>query len=186
MDEELNELMRARKRELTQAAEAASVATAQSEGLASKATISEPAAINNGIIKKPDGWLLVDPPLPEGFNNRDNAQRSALEVVKWWDKPYARTTADGKFDVYCLDGGAWDRATWYGEANSYEEAMQLAAQKLVECQLYRSRPIVTKLGPPVEISRLPQHPFDNYLVLENFQTRREAVEWLKEHFPEAQ
>ena len=56
--------------------------------------------------------MPVDPELPPDFDNTPNEERSTEELDTWWDRPFAQTRADGTLDVRCLDGGAWDRASW--------------------------------------------------------------------------
>lgn len=57
--------------------------------------------------------IHVDPILPKNFDGTRNELRP-LSHQKWWYRPYVVTNGD-KFDVYCLDGGAWDRPTWVGD-----------------------------------------------------------------------
>ena len=47
-----------------------------------------------------------------------------LTVTK--DKMIATVVADELFDVYILDGGAWDRPTSKGKVGSLEEALEIA------------------------------------------------------------
>jgi hypothetical protein len=131
-------------------------------------------------------WLIVDPKLPDGFDNRPNYERTHLEVLMWWDRPYALTRHDGKLEVLCLDGGCWDRPWWYGIAASYDEAVQLAANKLVEWQLLRARPGFYVKGKTVEVVRDPQHPFDEWVTLQVCSSLQEAAAWMKENYPEGQ
>ena len=46
------------------------------------------------------------------------------------------------FDVRYLDGGAWDRLTWYGNACTQKEAAALASEKLMQWRMLSSRPSV--------------------------------------------
>lgn len=41
---------------------------------------------------------------------------------------YAEYPAGDRFDVQCLDGGAWDRPTYWGDFGTIEEALQCAAR----------------------------------------------------------
>lgn len=66
--------------------------------------------------------LPLDPALPHGFYSTSNEERSEAELAQWWERPFACTNLDGTLDVRCLDGGAWDRPTFYGRAGSMEEA----------------------------------------------------------------
>jgi hypothetical protein len=131
-------------------------------------------------------WLIVDPKLPDDFDQRPNGERTRLEVAMWWDRPYALTLPDGGLEVRCLDGGCWDRSTWYGDAASYEEAVQLAARKLVEWQLLRARPVFWIRGKTVEIIQEPQHPFGEWLTVKKCNSRAEAAAWMAENYPEAE
>ena len=82
----------------------------------------------------------VDPPLPEDFDNTANDDRPGWQIKFLWARPYIQTMGfsgsskykkqwleswpNGKrFDVRCLDGGAWDRATTWGMFGSLEEAI---------------------------------------------------------------
>ena len=39
---------------------------------------------------------------------------------------FSRFPSGTSYEVRCLDGGAWDRSTYWGEASSLEEAVELA------------------------------------------------------------
>jgi hypothetical protein len=86
--------------------------------------------------------LPINPALPDGFDQTPNEDRSDSEILTWWDQPYAVKREDGCFDVRCLDGGAWDRPTYYGVAKTIEEAEEMAKAKLAAWQQTRSRPKV--------------------------------------------
>jgi hypothetical protein len=82
--------------------------------------------------------VLVDPLLPRGFDDTDNKCRPA-EHGPWWGVPFIisfrpsapdadflRAFPDGvRYDLRCLDGGAWDRSTWWG---SFASAQLAAAE----------------------------------------------------------
>lgn len=67
----------------------------------------------------------------------DRCQRDKWEpsmtAVEWsarqadirhqWMKRYPSGTA---YDVRCLDGGAWDRSTWWGDADNLDDALAIA------------------------------------------------------------
>ena len=74
--------------------------------------------------------MLIDPKLRKNFDNTPNEERSTAELDAFWDKPFAITNDDGTLDVYCLDGGAWDRSIWYGRAPNLAAAELLGARKL--------------------------------------------------------
>lgn len=106
--------------------------------------------------------VLIDPELPEDFDNTPNEERSPAHM-RWWGIPYIRTqsvesldahyaaatgvhadTARGhwattgrsqwleawpsgtRYEVRCLDGGAWDRSTSWGMFGSLDEAVRCA------------------------------------------------------------
>jgi hypothetical protein len=73
--------------------------------------------------------IPVDPKLPEGFWSTPNEGRPARHA-RWWGRPFIRTYPHAawpqgvRFDVYCLDGGAWDRPTAWGWFGTLEEAIR--------------------------------------------------------------
>lgn len=87
----------------------------------------------------------INPVLPKNFSNTPNGARPASHL-RWWNRPFiqtyttddmCRTDADRarwlkawpsgtRYDVRCLDGGAWDRPTCWGMFNTLDEAMQCA------------------------------------------------------------
>lgn len=81
--------------------------------------------------------IPVDPMLPENFDDTSNELRLGRHLA-WWDVPFIIThrSDDPKFlehwpsgttyVVRCLDGGAWDRSTWWGQFGSLEEAVAQA------------------------------------------------------------
>lgn len=95
----------------------------------------------------PAGDLPVDPVLPRHFDDTPNEERSAAELNAWWLRPFALTRPDGSLDVRCLDGGAWDRATYYGTAPNLAEARAIAQGGLARWQAMRDTPIVFMFGP---------------------------------------
>lgn len=122
--------------------------------------------------------LPIDPSLPQGFYNTPNDERSIEEIQLWWDKPYAVRRLDGKFDVRCLDGGAWDRPTMYGVTDTVEEATNLADQKLEEWRQIRERPKVRIDGANIEVCRMAQSPLDDVAMLGTFETMEEANQFI--------
>lgn len=92
--------------------------------------MSEPAAPWHEALNIP-----VDPDLPENFDDTPNEDRPASHA-EWWGKPYVQSyrSKDKRFleawpngvryDIRCLDGGAWDRSTWKGSYATLDEAMQ--------------------------------------------------------------
>ena len=84
--------------------------------------------------------LPLDPDLPPDFDNTPNDERSEAELDAWWERPFAISCEDGTFDVRCLDGGAWDRSTWYGNAPTMAAATEVARAKLEAWRAMSSRP----------------------------------------------
>ena len=85
------------------------------------------------------GDLPVDPALPPNFDSTAIESRSKSELDAWWLRPFAQTRPDGGLDVRCLDGGAWDRPTWYGTAPNLDAARELARTKLAAWQEFRDQ-----------------------------------------------
>lgn len=95
----------------------------------------------------------IDPKLPARFDNTPNDERPASHR-RWWDRPYIvtitweqmragfkmtpedleRRRADWfvcwpsgtRYDVRCLDGGAWDRSSWWAAFMTLEAALAFA------------------------------------------------------------
>jgi len=71
--------------------------------------------------------IPVNPVLPKNFYSTDNRARPNSP---WWYVPYITEgrRGDGSipFSVECLDGGAWDRPTWWGSFKTIEEAVECA------------------------------------------------------------
>jgi hypothetical protein len=71
----------------------------------------------------------VDPPLPDDFYDTPNDERPEWQVTLW-NRPYIRTIENRhwpsgiRYDVYCLDGGAWDRPTAWDSFGTIEEAIK--------------------------------------------------------------
>lgn len=94
--------------------------------------------------------IPVDPKLPKDFDNTPNEDRPKSHK-RWWNRPYIVTCtflpwpslteteievgrkkwyaswpSGTRYDVRCLDGGAWDRSTWWGSFATLEEAIRCA------------------------------------------------------------
>ena len=93
--------------------------------------------------------IPVDPKLPKNFDSTPNDERPASHR-RWFGRPYIETytlerlyatrspTDDERrrwlaawpggtrYDVRCLDGGAWDRSTWWGSFPTLEQALACA------------------------------------------------------------
>lgn len=123
--------------------------------------------------------MPVDPELPPDFDNTPNEERSKEHLDTWWDRPFAQTRSHGPLDVRCLDGGAWDRATWYGTAATVDEARLLAKSKLAAWQKCRSAPTVCLNGSAITLLRMPQRPDDDGEVLYVAKDQQDATRWLE-------
>ena len=99
-----------------------------------------------------------NPTLPKNFDITPNEKRSKAQLDAWWDHPYC-VTHNEKFHVYCLNGGAWDRPTWLAQADTYDEACELAERKQAEWVARREQPIYyMTFEPPFQMVRQPQRP----------------------------
>lgn len=79
----------------------------------------------------------VNPRLPKGFSSTANERRPQSHMA-WWGAPYIEIIEDDdpkfvehwkgtlRYDVCCLDGGAWDRPTCWGMFASLQEAVACA------------------------------------------------------------
>ena len=118
------------------------------------------------------GGVLINPVLPDAFDDTPNDARHQSDIEDWWGRPFivthtleqrledysdyeARCRRDGwkpsrtadeweaqqenirqqwkqhypsgtAYTVHCLDGGAWDRSTWWGDADSLDAALVIA------------------------------------------------------------
>ncbi|EIM1710201.1 hypothetical protein JFQ88_004098 [Aeromonas dhakensis] len=101
--------------------------------------------------KMVDG-VIIDPVLRPGFDETPHEERCELEEADWWGVPYIETISfelmfghlDGvameevranwfarwpegnRYDLRCLDGGAWDRSSNRGAFASLQEAIAAA------------------------------------------------------------
>ena len=128
--------------------------------------------------------LPIDPELPEGFDNTRNEDRTKEELDAWWDRPFALTNKNGTFSVRCLHGGAWDRSSWLGEADTIEQAKALAQTKLAEWQFTRARPNFSMDDDKVSVVRMPQRPDQEQTFFGTFNSFDEAGEFFKREFPQ--
>ena len=70
--------------------------------------------------------VLIDPVQAPEWDIR-NEERPPYEIYAWWRRPYITTNnMNAPFDVYCLDGGAWDRPTMIGRKETLAEAVEMA------------------------------------------------------------
>jgi len=78
------------------------------------------------------GDVLINPKLPKNFECTDNRKRPVAQLSKWWERPYIEVEIEDHeqwpegvhYTVSCLDGGAWDRPTFWGRFESLHEALQ--------------------------------------------------------------
>ena len=112
--------------------------------------------------------LPLDPALPDGFYNTPNEERSEGELEKWWEQPFACTNPDGTLDVRCLDGGAWDRPTFYGQAGNLEEARLLAERKLAKWRWQERQPVVMMGEHTIAMVAMPHRANREHQVLAEF------------------
>ncbi len=69
--------------------------------------------------------IAINPPLRAGFYSTPNERRSKTELKRWWCNPFVESNGD-RFEVRCLDGGAWDRPTFYASYNNLNDAIHHA------------------------------------------------------------
>lgn len=129
--------------------------------------------------------IPLDPKLPRNFDNTRNEDRSKQELDAWWDHPFGVTLPDGRIEVRCLHGGAWDRSSSLGVAADYDKACALAAEKLAEWLKYRERPTVY-LDVKPQLVLMPQRPDEHMRVLVTFESAEEASAYINEHYPKEQ
>lgn len=84
--------------------------------------------------------VLIDPVLPIGFMGTPNIERPHAHMI-WWGMPYVETDSKESFSVWCLDGGAWDRPTWRGKAETLAAALELARKVRQSPMVYELRPL---------------------------------------------
>lgn len=86
--------------------------------------------------------IPLDPKLPKAFDATPNEARSKAQLDHGWDRPYGITLSDGRIEVRCLNGGAWNRPTHLGVADDYDAACALADAKQADWLRFRQRPTV--------------------------------------------
>lgn len=129
--------------------------------------------------------IPLDPKLPKNFNATPNDTRSKAQLDQWWDRPFGVTMQDGRIEVRCLNGGAWDRSTHLGVAEDYDAACALAEAKQTEWLKFRERPCTCLDLGQVLVIRQPQRPDEEPQQLAAFPTVEEATAYLRANFPEA-
>ena len=128
--------------------------------------------------------IPLDPKLPKTFDATPNDSRSKKQLDAWWDRPYGITLSDGRIEVRCLNGGAWDRSTHLGIADNYDAACALAEAKQAEWLKFRERPTVCLDVDQVLVIRQAQRPDKAQQELETFPTAQAANDYLRASFPE--
>ncbi|NOI32280.1 hypothetical protein [Vibrio coralliilyticus] len=79
-----------------------------------------------------------------------NEQRESSEIDEWWNVPFIMEHWDvtkgetSSYTVYCLNGGAWDRATAKAYVDTLSNALAAARQLKDDNPLYRdyAKPLV--------------------------------------------
>ena len=122
--------------------------------------------------------MLINPKLRKNFDNTENEERTTAELDAFWDKPFAITNDDGTLDVYCLDGGAWDRSIWYGRAPNLAAAELLGERKLAAWKQLRAQPMSLSEGGKISIVRMPQRPDREHEVLKVCDSQADATAFL--------
>lgn len=123
--------------------------------------------------------IPLNPVLPKNFDETPNEKRSKAQLDAWWDHPYGISQPDGKIVVRCLNGGAWDRSTVMGTAETYEQACELAEQKQSAWVHRRAEPIFYySTEPPFRALRNAQRPDQEQTFVASFDTQEELITWL--------
>lgn len=103
--------------------------------------------------------IPLNPALPKNFDNTPNDKRPKAQLDAWWDHPYGVTNSDGTISVRCLNGGAWDRSSFLGDADNYENACVLAEAKQAKWVAMRSQPMfMHSFEPPFILFLEAQQP----------------------------
>lgn len=123
--------------------------------------------------------IPINPTLPKNFDITPNEKRSKAQLDAWWDHPYC-VESDGKYHVYCLNGGAWDRPTFLGQTDTYDDACELAERRQAEWVQRRSEPIFFhSFEPPFQMIRQPQRPDQDATLVVEFNTMDELNAYSK-------
>lgn len=130
---------------------------------------------------EPDAGMPINPKLPRMFDQTPNEKRSKRELDQWWDRPFAFIREDGKFDVRCLDGGAWDRSTWYGVADDLEAAVRLGTEKLAAWRRFRETPHAYIDSGKVAVVLGPQRPDEEHKLLYEARDAQDAAAWIERY-----
>lgn len=130
--------------------------------------------------------IPLDPKLPKAFDATPNDARTKTQLDAWWDRPFGITRDDGRIEVRCLNGGAWDRSTNLGTADDYDAACALAEAKQAEWLKARERPVVSFAEGQVVVIRQAQRPDEEPKQLAKFPSVEAAEDYLRATFPTAQ
>lgn len=132
-------------------------------------------------VRRTPGGLPIDPSLPDDFDSTPNEARSKAQLDRWWNRPYVLTRGGEQYEVRCLDGGAWDRSTWYGCASTLEEADAIAAEKLKRWQDTMSRPsMLVGAGGRLQVVLTPSRPDRDFEVLYDAKDSDDARRFIEE------
>lgn len=85
---------------------------------------------------------------------------------------------DGRIEVGCLNGGAWDRSTHLDVADDYDAACALAEAKQAEWLKFRERPCTCLDADQILVIRQPQRPDEAPQQLAAFATVQAATDYL--------
>lgn len=66
--------------------------------------------------------VIVNPVLSDGFDDTPNDSRDPQETEDWFGLPYVVGSGD-VWHIRCLDGGAWDRSSLKGFAETMDSAI---------------------------------------------------------------
>lgn len=143
---------------------------------ARKATPATALALPVGVQPNP---LAIDPVLPPSFDDTPNQDRSEDDLTTWWMRPFANTRPDGRLEVRCLDGGACDRPTNYGVADSPAAALDLARDKLRRWLGFLDTPRAVFEDGKVSMSVDSLWPDAPRAILIELGELREAAAWLE-------
>lgn len=121
--------------------------------------------------------------MPDAFDYTPNEERSKEELDEWWDKPFGVTMEDGRIDVRCLNGGAWDRPTHLGVSEDYDAACALAEKEIGRWNAYRLRPSLRAHTGRFYAVIVSLRPGVQDLVLEEFGSVEEASAWMHKNYP---
>ncbi|HHR4398569.1 hypothetical protein [Citrobacter sp. SL156] len=76
--------------------------------------------------------------------------------------------------VRCLNGGSWDRSSFLGVADTYDEACELAEKKQAKWVKTRAQPMfLYSTEPPFILIRQPQRPDHQQVIVGEFATMEE-------------